>query len=159
MNITPEDYILKDTPPYSMGSMRWRLANELQNLLSDYIRHVDEYKSIKFDMDYYIKEWGLEKVNSQLNLHNVMRLSISHEFIDSWREVGGVTLEQLVKRKPKWLKSIDYSKFVEVKDEKYFADLKRAGDYRDALIEEEEEKFLELYKIGLHNDWIKNFTW
>ena len=41
---------------------------------------------------------------------------------------------------------------VEVKDEKYFADLKRAGDYRDALIEEEEEKFLELYKIGLHND-------
>jgi hypothetical protein len=152
MNITPEDYILKDNPPYSIGSMRWRLANELHVLLSDYIRHVDEYKSIKFDMDYYIKEWGLEKVNSQLNLHNVMRLSISHEFIDSWREVGDVTLEQLVKRKPKWLKSIDYSKFVQVKDEKYFADLKRAGDYRDALIEVEEEKFLELYKIGVRND-------
>ena len=110
--ITPDEYILKTHLGFSWKD-RFRGMPEYQRYQSyiDNINEVKEFKGIRHEE--YVKEAGLEKIMQSIDVCQKIALSHSHMFIVDWKSrYLNLELQQLVKKKPKYLKNIDYSKFL-----------------------------------------------
>ena len=108
MKITPEDYILKTRLPFSWQN-RFMGMSEYQRY-QGYINNMNEVNEFRgINHDEYVKEHGVEKIKQSIETSLKIALSHSHEFIVGWKnQYINLELKQLVKKKPKHLKKIDY---------------------------------------------------
>ena len=105
--ITSKDYILKEVLPFSKSLMSSRFDSKSYSLYQGFLQAGVENKVIKYmDYDYYLKKWGKEELDIRIEDNKKQQVEYSDEFINTYRDISFLPIEKLVKRKPKWAKSI-----------------------------------------------------
>ena len=100
--------MLRETLPFPREHINQYFDQITKNIYQSYISYVKQNKQIECHLQYYFREWGEKKTLGVIEHNKAMALAFSHEFIDCYRDVSGISIQELVKKKPKKYLCIDY---------------------------------------------------
>ena len=99
-----ENFMLKETLPFPIEHINQYFDHRNAQLFKDYIGHIKVNKTMDKNWLKFVFEHGEEDALKVYWLNQAKALAYSHDFIECYRDVSGIPIRELVKKKSrKWV--------------------------------------------------------
>ena len=102
------EYMLREALPFPKKHINQYFDKETKDMYLGFMSCVEAIKHIEKYWEKHLQESGEKKTLEELQLNKAKAMAFSFDFIGCYRNVSGISIDELVKKKNRKYTTVDY---------------------------------------------------